>query len=292
MLARLSQPPKSARAAAGLIILGAVMIQWSAAIVTPAFAIIGPAAVSGWRFVAGALVLLVVVRPNVRHWTIAQWRGAVIFGAASALMNLCFYQAIHRIHLGTAVAIEYLGPFIVAALGKRSWRHVFFVMVAAGGVVALARPGGGLTGVGLAFAAGSGVFWAGYAFASHKVGGSSSGFDGLAVAMTIAALITGPFAVHSLGTVLHQPILLGRLSLTGLMATVIGFGCELQALRRLSPVTVSVLLSLDPAVAFASGWLALGQRAHLLDLVGLVCVVAAGIEVTRDAPPRAPELPL
>jgi inner membrane transporter RhtA len=268
------------------------MIQWSAAIVTPAFEQIGPSAVSGWRFVSGALALLLVARPKVRRWTRSQWIGAMVFGVASALMNLCFYQAIHRIHLGTAVAIEYLGPFIVAALGKRSWRHAFFVVVAALGVVALARPGGGLTGMGLAFAAGSGVWWAVYAFSSHRVGGSSQGFEGLAVAMSFAALVTAPFMIHSVPTVVSHPLLLGRVCLVGVMATAIGFGCEMQALRRLSPVTVSVLLSLDPAVAFAVGWLVLGQHAQLWDLLGLVCVVAAGIEVTRDSAPKAPELPL
>jgi drug/metabolite transporter (DMT)-like permease len=34
------------------------------------------------------------------------------------------------------------------------------------------------------------------------------------------------------------------------MATVLGFGAEMQALRRLKPSIVSVLVALDPAVAF------------------------------------------
>ncbi len=93
-------------------------------------------------------------------------------------MNLCFYQALARIPLGGAVAIEYLGPFMVAALGKRSWRHFALVVLAGLGVLALARPGGGLTSIGTLFAVGSGVGWAAYAFASHRVGGMHDGLPG------------------------------------------------------------------------------------------------------------------
>jgi inner membrane transporter RhtA len=116
-------------------------------------------------------------------------------------MNQSFYQAINRIHLGTAVAIEYLGPFLVAALGKRSWRHGLFVVIAALGVLCLARPGGGLTALGVVFACGAGCGWAAYTIASHRLGGATEGFEGLAVAMAIAALCTLPFVGTSLDVV-------------------------------------------------------------------------------------------
>jgi inner membrane transporter RhtA len=115
------------------------------------------------------------------------------------------------------------------------------------------------------------------------VGDITSGFEGLAVAMAIAALVTLPFglgAVHQLG---HHPSLLARLALVGVMATVLGFGFEMQALRHLKPSIVSVLLALDPAVAFLIGWLLLSERVTSWDLVGLVCVVIAGVGVTYDA---------
>ena len=44
------------------------------------------------------------------------------------------------------------------------------------------------------------------------------------------------------------------------MAIVLGFGAELQGLRRLSPRIAGVLMALDPAVAFFVGWLLLDQR--------------------------------
>jgi inner membrane transporter RhtA len=283
---------RRALAGAGLILFGASTIQWSAALVKPVFVAVGPSASSAWRFLLGAVVLLALTRPRLRAWTRAQWLGALALGSSTAFMNLCFYQAIARIPLGGAVAIEYLGPFLVAALGKRTWRHFAFVTLAGLGVVALARPGGGLTLVGSLFAAGSGVGWAAYAFSSHRVGGTTSGFEGLAVSMTIATVLTLPFSIGSAHVLLTHPTLLARMAIVAMMATVIGFGAELQALRRLRPTIVSVLLALDPAVAFVFGLILLHQDITAWDLVGLVLVVVAGIGVTVDATIGDPALVL
>jgi inner membrane transporter RhtA len=268
---------------AALVLLGAASIQWSAALVKPAFVAIGPSASSSWRFLLGALVLLGVTRPKVRGWNRQQWLAALVLGATVALMNQAFYQAIARIPLGAAVAIEYMGPFLVAALAKRSLRHFVFVVLAGLGVLALSRPGGGITLVGALFAVVAGASWATYTFASHRVGGTTTRFEGLAVAMSFAALFTLPFGLGATHLVVSHPSLLGRLLLVGVMATVLGFGFEMQALRHLKPSIVSVLLALDPAVAFLFGWLLLHEQVTALDLVGLACVVLAGIGVTYDA---------
>jgi len=268
---------------ATLVLASAAVIQWSAALVRPAFAAIGPSASSSWRFGLGAVVLVAVTRPKVHVWTRRQWLGAITLGVTTALMNQSFYQAIARIPLGTATAIEYMGPFIVAALAKRSLRHFAFVALAGLGVVALTRPGGGITLVGALFAALAGACWAVYSFASHRVGGHSTGFGGLAVAMAIAAALTLPFGVGAAHVVFAHPPLLGRLALVGVMATVLGFGFEMQALRHLKPSIVSVLWSLEPAVAFFFGWMLLHEHVTTLVLVGLVCVVIAGVGVTYDA---------
>lgn len=278
----LSHSRRQAVAGGGFIIVGAIFIQWSAAVISPVFHAIGPSAASAWRFVFGALVLLALARPRVGEWTRRQWGGVVVLGVATAFMNVCFYQAIARIPLGTAVAIEYLGPFLVAALGKRTLRHFSFLVLGGLGVLFLTRPGGGITLVGALFAGGSGVGWAIYALASHRVGGVTRGFSGLAVAMSISGLVTLPFALGSASRLVASPAMLGRVVAVAVMAIVIGFGAEMQALRRVKPSIVSVLLALDPAVAFAVGWALMGQHLTTFDTVGLICVVVAGIGVTTD----------
>ena len=275
----------SSRAVSGaaLVLVGATLIQWSAAVVQPVFHAIGPSASSAWRFFLGAVVLVAFTRPRLRAWTRRQWMGALALGFSIAFMNMCFYQAIARIPLGGAVAIEYLGPFLVAALAKRSLRHFTFVLLAGLGVVALARPGGGLTLAGSLFAAGSGVGWAAYAYAAHRVGETTKGFGGLAVSMSIASVLTLPWSLGSAATLTSHPYLFTRILIVAVMATVLGFGAELMALRRLKPPVVSVLLALDPAVAFTIGGLLLSQAVTRWDVVGLVCVVIAGVGVTFDA---------
>ncbi len=53
-------------------------------------------------------------------------------------MNLAFYVAIDHLPLGTAVAIEFLGPVAVAAVTGSGWRERGAIAVAAAGVVLLA----------------------------------------------------------------------------------------------------------------------------------------------------------
>jgi inner membrane transporter RhtA len=265
------------------MLLGAVLIQWTAAIVTRSFPVIGPSASSAWRFLLGALVLLALTRPNVRHWTRRQWMGALALGATIAVMNMCFYQAISRIPLGSAVAIEYLGPFCVAAFGKRTPRHLALVALAGLGVIALTRPGNGLNTAGVIFAAGAALGWAAYIFASRRVGGTTSGFGGLAVSVSIAAILTLPFSIGSSARLFGDPDLVLRLLIVAIMAVVLGFGAELQGLRRLKPSLAGVLLAGDPAVAFIIGWFLLHQAVRLWDFVGLACVVLAGVGVTLDS---------
>ena len=280
-------PHRVSLSGAGFIILGAALIQWSAALVQPAFAALGPTATSGWRFLSGAVILLIATRPALGRWRLEQWRAAVVLGVTVAFMNVCFYQAISRIPLGSAVTIEFLGPLSVAVLGRRSGRHLAFAALAAAGVVLLSHPGGGVTLVGALFALGSGLGWGGYVFAAAKVGGATSGFGGLAVSMSISALVTLPWSLSRVATLTHHPSLVLRLVVVGLMSIVLGFGAELLALRRLSPAAAGVLMSLDPAIAFVVGALLLHERATALVVLGLVLVVVSGVGVTMDR--TAPE---
>lgn len=265
------------------MLLGATITQLSAAIATGVFHTVSPAGASAWRILLGALVLLAIVRPSVRQWHRRQWLGALALGASVAFMNQCFYQSLARIPLGAAVAIEYLGPFLVSALGKRTPRHLAFVALAGAGVFAIARPGGGLNFWGVVFAAGSGLGWAAYVFAAHRVGAQAEGFGGLAISMAISGLLTLPMSIGAASSVLSHPAILLRLAVVAVMAIVLGFAFELQALRRLKPATAGVLFALDPAMAFGIGFLLLHQGVTRFDVIGMFAVVIAGAGVTYDA---------
>jgi inner membrane transporter RhtA len=274
---------------AACVLVAATSIQSSAAIGVPAFAVIGAATTSGFRFLLGAIVLTLVARPSLRGRSGSEWWGILAFGVAVAAMNLCFFQAVARLPLGTAVSIEFLGPFTLAVVAGSGRRHMLYATIGLVGVVLLARPGGGLTLVGALFALGAALGWASYTLASERLGAVTRGVDGLALALCVAALLTAPFSVPAIGS-LTWP-LLARLASMAVLGVVIGFALELAALRRLPAPHVAVLLSFNPAIAFAVGWLVLGQHVSVAALVGGLCVVAAGVGVTSDARRRSLALP-
>ncbi len=265
------------------MLLGASIMQWSAAIATALFAVMAPSATSAWRLLLGAVMLVAFVRPDVRGWSRHQWLWSVVLGLSITVMNQGFYQAIARIPLGAAVAIEYLGPFLLAAFGRRSARHLAFVALAGAGVLAIARPGGGLNFWGVVFAASAALGWGVYVLAAHHVGAQATGFAGLAVAMVVSAVLTLPLSLGSSVYVFSHPASLVRLSIVALMAIVLGYAFELQGLRRIRPAVAGVISAFDPAMAFAIGFVLLSQHISVLDALGMAGVVIAGAGVTYDA---------
>ena len=75
------------------------------------------------------------------------------------------------------------------------------------------------------------------------------------------------------------------------MAIVLGFGAEMQAMRRLRPAVAGVLMATEPAIALLVGWMLLAQVPTFWDVVGIVAVVIAGAGVTWDSDPGDLEVP-
>jgi inner membrane transporter RhtA len=274
---------------AACVLAAATSIQSSAAVGVPAFSVIGPASTSGFRFLFGAVVLLVVARPDLRKIRRTSWLGIVAFGLAAAVMNVCFFQAVARLPLGTAVSIEFLGPFTLAVVAGHGRRHVAYAALGLVGVVLLVRPGGGVTALGVAFALLAAAGWASYTLASKRLGAITEGLDGLALAVAVAAIVVFPLTAPAYGQLTGTLVV--RLATMAVLGIVVGFALELAALRRLGAPQVAVLFSLNPAVAFVVGWVALGQHVSAAALLGGLCVVAAGIGVTSEARRRSLALP-
>jgi inner membrane transporter RhtA len=108
--------------------------------------------------------------------------------------------------------------------------------------------------------------------------------------MSVAAVLTLPLSLGASGKLVNHPDTLLRLSIVAVVAIALGFGAELEGLRRLKPSIAGVLMAGDPAVAFFIGWLLLNQVARGWDLVGLGCVVVAGAGVMLDSTVSESEL--
>lgn len=75
------------------------------------------------------------------------------------------------------------------------------------------------------------------------------------------------------------------------VAQVIGQGCMIYALGKLSPLVVGLALLIQPVVAAAVGWSIFGERLAAPDFVGIAMVAAALVLVRRDPDPVKEQAP-
>ena len=122
----------SSTAPAVLMVIGScTSLQFGASLATQLFGPLGATGVTTLRLGLAAVVLALVTRPRVRTWTRSQWTAVAAFGLALAGMNGMFYEAIARIPLGPAVAIEFLGPLGLAAILSRKLKEKTFTSMIA-----------------------------------------------------------------------------------------------------------------------------------------------------------------
>lgn len=257
-----------------LFVLGGTSLYLGAALAVLLFDQLSPAVVAWLRMLVAALVLLLW-----RHPDRAAWRGrrvvlAGCFGLATGLMNVAFYEAIARLPLGTAVAVEFCGPVAVAALGFRSRRDVAALLLAATGVVLIAdvQLAGSPAGFGLALLAAA--LWAAYILLGKRVASGGRGLDDMTVGFTVAAVLLCPLALGT-GPVWGSPTLLALAAGVGVLSTVLPYALDQVVLRRVGQARFALLLALLPATAAVIGLLVLGQVPRLLEAVGIVAVIAA-----------------
>ncbi len=267
-----------------LVIGSCLSLPFGAAIAAQLFPVLGPWGVTSMRVAIAALLLVVIVRPRPRRWTRSQWTAAALFGLSLAAMNASFYAAIDRIPLGPAVAIEFLGPLVLAAILTRRLADAAWVAVAVIGVALLAVDGligsEPLDPLGVLFVLVAAGFWIMYIRMSARVGAVIPGSGGLAMGLVVAAVLLLPVGVPAAITVAGDLNLLLLAALTAVLSSVIPYSFELAALRRLPQRVFGVLLSLEPAFATLAGWLVLGQSATPLRMLAVALVVLASLGTT------------
>lgn len=267
-----------------LVLTAIVSVQVGSSLAKTLFDDLGAAGVTLLRLGLAALLLLVLLRPRVRQWSRASWSAALLLGAAMAGMNLVFYLALRTVPLGVAVTVEFLGPLLLALAQTRRAIDLLWATLAAGGVALLGldtSSGVPLSGLLLAFVAG--LFWAAYIVASARVGQVLPGTDGLAVALAFAAVLVLPFGLQGAAAVVERPGLLLAAAGVALLSSVISYGLELSALRRIPTQVFGILMSLEPAAAAVAGFAVLGEALGPREVVALVLVSLAsgGITLAR-----------
>ncbi|PZG21889.1 EamA family transporter [Nonomuraea aridisoli] len=269
----------------GLVLLAIFSVQLGAGFAKELFAALPPSAVVFLRIATGALVMGVVVRPRLRGLARGDWAVGIGFGVTLALMNLTFYEALSRLPMGIAVAIEFLGPLGVAVAASRRRLDLLWVALAAAGVVMLApwTESASVSWAGIGFALLAGGCWAAYILLSSAAGQRFPGTSGLAFAMIVSAVVIAPVGATTGGADLLQPELVLIGLGVGLLSSVIPYSLELQALRRMPKQVFGILMSLEPAVAALIGLLVLSEVLHVQQWAAVLCIVAASLGSTRTS---------
>ncbi|MGJ6965510.1 EamA family transporter [Streptosporangium sp. G11] len=270
----------------GLVMLAILSVQVGAGFAKDLFSQLPPSAVVFLRIATGALIMGLVVRPRLRGLSRADIGAGVAFGVTLGVMNLSFYEALARLPMGIAVAIEFLGPLGVAVAASRRRLDLLWVVLAGSGVLLLAPWGAGASRIswaGIAFALVAAACWAGYILLSASVGRRFPGTSGLALAMIVSCVLVAPVGIASGGTDLLQPELLLIGLGVGLLSSVIPYSIELEALRRMPKRVFGILMSLEPAVAAMVGLLVLGEVLQVREWAAIGCVVIASVGATRSA---------
>lgn len=232
-----------------------------------------PAAVAVLRLVGAAIVLLVWRRPGRACWSGRRLLLAAAFGLATGLMNVAFYEAAARLPLGTAVALEFCGPVVVAALGSRRVRDWLALALAAVGVLLIADVHWAGSPAGVLFALAAAALWAGYIVLGKRVAGAGSGLDSMAVGFTVAAAALSPLLLTAGWSVVSPRVLVLGLAV-GLLSSVVPYVLDQIVLRRVGQARFAVLLALLPVTATVIGLVVLGQVPTAAEAAGIVAVIA------------------
>ena len=224
---------------------------------------------------------------RVREWP---HRDVLLLGAAVAGVNLLFYAALDRLPLGITVTLEFVGPLGVAIAASHRRRDLVWALLAAIGIVLLSDGAGGesVDVLGIVLALTAGAFWGAYIVLSDRVGDLAPGASGATMAAVISALIVAPFGLAQGGGDLFTPAHLAIGAAVGILSTAVPYVFEIEALRRLPRAVFGVLMSLEPAVAAAIGFIALSQDLAPREIVAIAFVVVASAGALRSAATPAP----
>src|SRR4051794_14596373 len=143
----------TARTGTAMAVASMLCVQLGLAASVGLFDEIGPQGAAWLRLAWAGVILLLVVRPRPRDMGQRALLACVLLGAVTAGLTLLFMQAVARLPLGTASALEFLGPLGVAVARSHGGRLLAWPFLAAVGVVLLTDPWqGGVDTVGVLYA--------------------------------------------------------------------------------------------------------------------------------------------
>lgn len=244
------------------------------------FDAIGAQGTTAYRLGFSALILWCIWRP----WRFPLSRKNALaiasYGLCLGLINFFFYMAIRTVPLGLCIAIEFLGPLSLAIFSSR--RKIDFLWI---GFVALGlfllipraqQDMSAIDPVGLMYAVCAGIFWALYIIFGQRTRNIHPG-QATSLGITVAALLVLPFGIAHGGSLLLDPALMLSGLVVGILSSAVPYSLEMISLRSLPRKTMSILLSLEPAMGALAGLLILHEQLTVAQWLAIGFIVAASI---------------
>ena len=222
---------------------------------------------------------------------------------ANTVLNLSVFVAFGRISIALALLVFYLYPALVAVasvawfgerLDRIRWAALVTSLVGSVLVVAGAGSIGAVdpVGVGLAFV--GAIAQAFYVLSARHGFADVPGPQAAATTMLLAALfyLVGG-AVIGQGAALGQPLASGAALWPVLLAGVLGAGvptvCFITGIRILGAPRAAILATFEPVVGVALAVILLGEQPALVQLVGGLLIIVAGILLQVRSPGEVSE---
>jgi inner membrane transporter RhtA len=266
------------------LIVGMISVQTGASIAKSMFPLAGPLGMVALRVGFGTVILGAALRPwRVRVAPSARAPIAV-YGVALGIMNMCFYEALSRLPLGVAVALEFTGPLTVAILFSRRPIDFLWVLLAVAGLSILLpvlHLHGGIDPVGALYALAAGGCWGVYIVSGQKAG-IAHGAHSVALGSLISAVLVLPVGILAAPpTFFSASILLPGIAVA-VLSTALPYLLDMVALTRLPTRTFGVLMSIEPAIGALTGLLFLDEKLSASQWVAIALIILASIGVTAS----------
>lgn len=272
------------------LVLGMISVQSGASIAKSLFPVAGPLGTVALRVGFGTLILCAALRPWRARIHRKSWAPIVVYGIALGVMNMLFYEALSRLPLGVAVALEFTGPLAVALFFSRRAIDIFWVLLAVSGLALLLpvlRIQQGIDPVGALYALGAGGCWAVYIISGQKAG-IAHGAQSVALGSLISAVPVVPIGVLNAPPGLFSASVVLPGIAVALLSTALPYLLDMVALTRLPARTFGVLMSVEPAIAAMTGLLFLHERLSPTQWCAIALIILASVGVTASGGGKMP----
>jgi len=241
-----------------------------------------PLMFAGLRYVFGGLILLLVMiaLPRFRSISAKALLGAILLGALATVEFGCLYVGMQYISAGATSILYYTQPIIVAALATIFLEEPFSskkaLAIAFGFVgtllIFLENLSTGLLSFGGLLVLSAAFSWAAGTVIFKKLVESENFLQITSVLLVTAGTLLLTFSIFFEATLVVSLNLVLTLMYLSIVCSAFGIALWYYLLKHHEASQASIWLFLVPVFTVLLGWLLLGEKVYVAEVIGIFCV--------------------